>query len=141
MPRSRGPSPTHTSQEGARLLSQRFFGRVVSFSFDVNTNSNASDSNKQITPSARKPAPRADVKKKIHQKNFFIFSVEITFSDAIIFSVKYPMNYKALNVSLPVELHNWVKSRCKNGGIEVPVSRVVAHAIQELKNKEERKKK
>jgi hypothetical protein len=51
------------------------------------------------------------------------------------------MNYKALNVSLPVELHNWVKSRCKNGGIEVPVSRVVAHALQELKNKEERKKK
>jgi hypothetical protein len=59
----------------------------------------------------------------------------------MIVSVKFHMNYKALNVSLPLELHNWVKSRCKNGGIEVPVSRVVAHALQELKNKEERKKK
>jgi hypothetical protein len=92
-------------------------------------------------PPARKPAPRADVNKKNTLKNFFYFSVVITFSDEMIVSVKFPMNYKALNVSLPLELHNWVKSRCKNGGIEVPVSRVVAHALQELKNKEERRKK
>lgn len=51
------------------------------------------------------------------------------------------MKYKALNISLPIELHSWVKTRSKNGGLEVPVSRVVAHAIQELKTKEERRKK
>lgn len=51
------------------------------------------------------------------------------------------MKYKALNVSLPLELHSWVKARSKNGGLEVPVSRLVAHALQELKNKEDRRKK
>ena len=51
------------------------------------------------------------------------------------------MKYKALNVSLPIELHSWVKTRSKNGGLEVPVSRLVAHALQELKNKEDRRKK
>lgn len=51
------------------------------------------------------------------------------------------MKYKALNVSIPIELHNWVKTRSKVGGLEVPVSRIVALALTEFKAREERRKK
>lgn len=51
------------------------------------------------------------------------------------------MKYKALNISLPPDLHDWVKKRAESGGIAVPVSRVVAHALAELKAREERRKK
>jgi hypothetical protein len=43
---------------------------VVSFSFDVNTNSNASDSNKQITHPPANPLPERMSRKKYTKKTF-----------------------------------------------------------------------
>jgi hypothetical protein len=44
--------------------------------------------------------------------------------------------HKAISISLPSEVWNYVKSRAENGGVKVPLSRVVAHAIEQLAIKE-----
>jgi hypothetical protein len=46
--------------------------------------------------------------------------------------------HKAVSISLPSEVWEYVKSRAESGGVKVPLSRVVAHAIKELAIKESR---
>ena len=40
--------------------------------------------------------------------------------------------HKAVSISLPSEVWDYVKSRAESGGVKVPLSRVVAHAIEQL---------
>ena len=46
--------------------------------------------------------------------------------------------HKAVSISLPSEVWDYVKSRAENGGVKLPLSRVVAHAIEQLALKESR---
>jgi hypothetical protein len=46
--------------------------------------------------------------------------------------------HKAVSISLPSEVWDWVKGRAENGGVKVPLSRVVAHAIEQMAIKENR---
>jgi hypothetical protein len=44
--------------------------------------------------------------------------------------------HKAVSISLPSEVWNYVKNRAESGGVKVPLSRVVAHAIEQLARKD-----
>ena len=46
--------------------------------------------------------------------------------------------HKAVSISLPSEVWDYVKNRAESGGVKVPLSRVVAHAIEQLALKENR---
>jgi hypothetical protein len=46
--------------------------------------------------------------------------------------------HKAVSISLPSEVWDYVKSRAESGGVKVPLSRVVAHAIEQLALQENR---
>ncbi len=45
-----------------------------------------------------------------------------------------------ISVSLPIELLQWVEKYAKETGIEIPISRVVAKAVSDLRTKESKKK-
>jgi hypothetical protein len=44
--------------------------------------------------------------------------------------------HKAVSISLPTEVWDYVKTRAESGEVKVPLSRVVAHAIEQLAIKE-----
>jgi hypothetical protein len=46
--------------------------------------------------------------------------------------------HKAVSISLPSEVWDYVKNRAESDGVKVPLSRVVAHAIKQLALKENR---